>query len=106
MRASCSYEGAYQDGKFHGQGTYTFADGGRCALRLAAPRDAARPRRGMLRGLSQSGCGGGLTPVRASCSYVGAFQDGKFHGLGTFTYPSGDRCAHPSPAPRARAGAG
>jgi len=31
----------------------------------------------MLRGLTQRGCGGGLTPVRAAGRYMGAFQDGK-----------------------------
>ena len=59
------------------------------APRLAAPRGAARTRRGRLRGLAQRGCGGGLTPVRAAGRYEGEFREDEFHGHGTFTSKSG-----------------
>ena len=59
------------------------------APRLAAPRGAARTRRGRLRGRSQRGCGGGLTPVRAAGRYEGEYREGYMHGHGTFTSKSG-----------------
>ena len=59
------------------------------APRLAAPRGAARTRRGRLRGLAQRGCGGGLTPVRAAGRYEGEFREDEFHGHGTYTSRSG-----------------
>ena len=59
------------------------------APRLAAPRGAARTRRGRLRGLAQRGCGGGLTPVRAAGRYEGEWRENDFHGHGTFTSRSG-----------------
>ena len=59
------------------------------APRLAAPRGAARTRRGRLRGLAQRGCGGGLTPVRAAGRYEGEFRENDFDGHGTFTSTSG-----------------
>jgi len=50
------------------------------APRLAAPRGAARTRRGRLRGLAQRGCGGGLTPVRAAGRYEGEWRENKRNG--------------------------
>jgi len=47
------------------------------AFHLAALRGAARTRRGRLRGLTQKGCGGGLTPVLAAGSYTGAWREDK-----------------------------
>jgi hypothetical protein len=65
------------------------------APRLAAPRDAARTRRGRLRGRAERGWGG-LTPVRAAGRYEGEYRDGKKSGHGTYTWPNGERCAHPA----------
>ncbi len=59
------------------------------APRLAAPRGAARTRRGRLRGLAKGGCGGGLTPVRAAGRYEGEWREHLKHGHGTFTSTSG-----------------
>ena len=59
------------------------------APRLAAPRGAARTRRGRLRGLAQRGCGGGLTHVRAAGRYEGEWREHLMHGHGTFTSTSG-----------------
>jgi hypothetical protein len=69
-----------------------------------ASRGAARTRLGRLRGLTQRGCGGGLTPVRSAGRYVDAFRNGLKHGHGTHTWPYGQRCAHPAwRIPRRRA---
>ncbi len=46
------YVGEFKDGKYHGQGTYTFSDG---------------------------------------TTYVGEYKDNKYHGQGTYTYPDGER---------------
>ena len=71
--ATGKYVGGYKDGKFHGQGTVTFADG--------------RKYVGEFKGGHFNGQGTYTFPDGGQ--YVGEFKDDKFHGQGTSTHPDG-----------------
>ena len=71
--ATGKYVGDYKDGKYHGQGTYTFANGSKY---VGEWKDGKRHGQGT------------LTEVNGS-KYVGEFKDDKFHGQGTLTHPDG-----------------
>ena len=73
------YEGQFKDGKFHGQGTYTHADG--------------KKYQGGYRDDKPNGHGiviFGIGPYWGQ-KYVGEMMDGKLHGRGTYTFPDGER---------------
>ena len=69
------YVGEFRDDKYHGQGTYTFADGSKY---VGGYRD------GKLTGQ-------GTATLATGEKYVGEFWDGKSHGQGTYTWPDGSK---------------
>ncbi|KAJ1462503.1 hypothetical protein M885DRAFT_584277 [Pelagophyceae sp. CCMP2097] len=68
-----SYDGAWQDGKMHGFGTYKFADGAVYAGHFE---------KGQASGEGTANYPGGTT-------YEGHWQDGRHHGSGVMRYASG-----------------
>jgi V8-like Glu-specific endopeptidase len=70
-----TYVGEFRDGKYHGQGTYTFADGDKY---VGEYRDNQRT-------------GEGTYTFADGATYVGEFRDGKYHGQGTYTFADGDK---------------
>ena len=81
-RTACSftmvdskYIGEWQDGKLHGQGTYTWADGDNYV--------------GEFKGGKQHGQG--TYNYANGEKYVGEWQDGKKHGQGIYTDVNGDK---------------
>ena len=67
------YEGDFLEGKFHGQGTYTFANGD---YYTGAWENSKRN-------------GYGIYQWTDGTRYEGQFLDGKRHGQGTLTYANG-----------------
>ena len=74
-RDGTKYVGEYKDGKRHGQGTYTFANGGKYVGEF---KDGKRH-------------GQGTLILANGKKYVGEYKDGKYHGKGTYTYPDGSK---------------
>ena len=69
------YFGSFVNGKLHGQGTYTWANGGKYVGKW---KDGKRHGKGMFT----------WTDGR---KYIGEFEDGKRHGKCTYTYANGDQ---------------
>jgi hypothetical protein len=69
------YIGEYKDGKRHGQGTFTWADGTKY---VGQYKDDKRH-------------GQGTYTFADGRKYVGQYKDGKKHGEGTFTWADGDK---------------
>lgn len=69
-----TYSGGWKDGKMHGQGTYTFPDGG-----------------GYVGGWKDGKTyGQGTTTYSDGAKYVGEHKS-NFHGQGTYTFPNGTK---------------
>ena len=73
------YEGQYLNGKFHGQGTYTWADGNKYVGEF---KDGIQDGLGISTFVSGKFAGG---------KYVGQFKNQKQHGQGTYTWANGDK---------------
>ncbi len=69
------YVGEYKNGKWHGQGTHTWADGEKYVGEF---RDGKRN-------------GQGTYTFASGDKYVGEYRDGKRNGQGTHTFASGDK---------------
>ena len=67
------YVGEYKDGKKHGQGTYTWFDGG---INVGKWKDGKRT-------------GQGTSTYPNGDKYVGEYKNGKRNGQGTYSYPDG-----------------
>jgi hypothetical protein len=98
VRAGNKYVGEWQEGQFHGQGTYTWANGqkyvgewqedkfhGQGTLTLADGRQYVGEFKD---GQSH---GQGTYTWADGRQYVGEFKDGKFHGQGTYTLADGQK---------------
>ena len=70
------YEGQYLSGKFHGQGTYTWANGSKYIGGFKNGKEYGQ---------------GTFTFLPSGNKYVGEVKDGKLHGQGTMTYPDGTK---------------
>ena len=75
LRSKNRYVGEYKDGKKHGYGTYTWADGSQY---VGEYKDDNRHGQGT------------LTPTNGD-KYVGQYKDGKKYGYGTYTFTSGEK---------------
>ena len=73
------YVGEWQEGKFHGQGTFT-----RALPRVYGPEWVGEWKEGKLNGQ------GNFTDSNGS-EYIGEFMDGKRHGLGIYVGPYGEQ---------------
>jgi len=90
------YQGEWKDGKFHGRGKYTWADG---AVYEGEFQDGEFHGRGKValgngavyEGEFQDGKfhGRGKVALGNGAVYEGEFQDGKFHGRGKYTWADG-----------------
>jgi hypothetical protein len=69
------YVGEYKDGKYHGQGTYTWPDGEQY---VGEYKDGKRH-------------GQGTNTFSDGAKYVGEYKDGKRNGQGTATFPDGEQ---------------
>ena len=69
------YVGEWQDGKMHGQGTYTW-DGGKYVGEHKNHKADGK---------------GTMTWFDDGSKYVGEWQDGKRHGLGAYIFPNGEK---------------
>ena len=67
------YEGQYLNGKFHGQGTATWANGNKYVGGFKNGKEH----------------GQGTLTWSDGEKYVGEFKDGNYHGQGTYTYADG-----------------
>ncbi len=69
------YIGGWKDNKFHGQGTYTYSNGDKYVGEF---KDDKR-------------YGQGTYTWASGSKYVGGWKDGKSHGQGTYTWADGDK---------------
>ncbi len=69
------YIGEFKDDLYHGQGTYTFADGENYVGEYKNGKSH----------------GQGTHTFSDGENYVGEFKDGLYHGQGTYTYPNGQK---------------
>ena len=69
------YVGEWKDGSFHGQGTYTFANGNKYVGTFKDGKIHSK----------------GTYTYPNGDQYVGEFKDNKMHGQGTYTYANGDQ---------------
>ena len=74
------YVGEWKDGKYSGQGTYTFGH----SSEWAGDKYVGEYKNGKRHGQ-------GTFTFASGNKYVGEFKNGKKHGQGTFTYASGDK---------------
>jgi hypothetical protein len=96
-KAKVGYEGEYKDGKYHGKGKYTYANGDVYEGEWKDGEKHGKGRYTYAGGSAYEGeykddkkHGKGKFTYAAGEGYEGDYKDGKQHGEGKYTYASGD----------------